>query len=255
MRAGRRSAYPRLSAAEGWLLSAATQSRPVAQAAWERWRSRCAVETAGPKSQALFPMIYANLIEELGGPDATLLKGVYRRTWYANQLALAQVKPLLEHFAAQGMPVLLLNDASVVAGHYPDIGHRVIRCIDILVHRYDMQGGVTAATAAGWQAQTSESFGTPTSLSVTAFSGADGRTLRVWANLLAAEPQEDTDARVWQTARSIQITDQAVPTLGPVEQLLCLSADAFREREPPLYLYADARRLLHSLDSHPIGPG
>ena len=124
MSAARRSAYPHLSEAEGWLLSTATQSRPAAQVAWERWRRRCAVETAGPKSQALFPMIYANLIEDIGGPDATLLKGVYRRTWYANQLALAQVKPLLEHFAAPGIPVILFNDASVVAGHYPDIGHR-----------------------------------------------------------------------------------------------------------------------------------
>lgn len=243
------SSYPHLSADERLLLSAASQSRPIAQAAWEHWRTRCRVEAAGPRSQALFAMVYANLIADLGGPDATLLKGVYRRTWYANQLVLAQLRPLLDRLAADGIPSMVLNDASVVAGQYPDIGYRSIRCIDILVHRDDLHGSIAAAAAEGWQAEPGKSFGSRTSLSIMAFSGSEGRSLRVWANLFAAEPQEDTDARIWQAAQRLHLNGQSIATLGPVEQLLCLSADAFRDSAPPLLLYADASLLLRSLTS------
>jgi hypothetical protein len=249
MKAYIRSHYPHLSTTEKFLLNAATQSRTVAQAAWERWLTSCQLETAEPRSQALFGMVYANLLADPGGPDANLLKGVYRQTWYANQLVLRLVRPLLDRFEASGIPALLLNDASLVAGYYPDIGCRAIRCIDVLVHGEDWSRSIATASEDSWQPQPSKSFGSQGSLSAMAFAGPECRSLRVWANLFAAEPQEDTEARIWREARSIRINDQSAFTLGPVEQLLFLSADAFRNKEPPLFLYADARLLLQSLDS------
>jgi hypothetical protein len=247
MKASIRHSHPHLSTAEGWLLSAATQPGPVAGDAWERWRTRCRLDTAGPPSQALFPMLYANLIADLGGPDTTLLKGVYRRTWYGNQLVLAHLKPLLDRLAGQDVVPILLNDASLVGGHYPDIGYRTIRCIDILVRAKDWNGSITSATEEGWQLQPGESFASPTSLSIMTFAGTERRTLRLWANLFAAEPREDTEDRIWQEARSIHVNGRSIATLGPVEQLLCLSAEAVRVRTPPLFLYADARLLVQSL--------
>jgi hypothetical protein len=176
-----------------------------------------------------------------------LLKGVYRRAWYGNQLALADLKPLLDRLAAQDVVPLLLNDASLVAGHYPDIGYRSIRCIDILVRARDWDGSLTSAGAQGWQLQPGVSFASPTSLSIMTFEGSERRSLRLWANLFAAEPREDTDYRIWQGARSIDVNGRSVATLGPVEQLLCTSAEAVRVRRPPLFLFADARLLVQSL--------
>jgi hypothetical protein len=250
MKAKLPSGYPHLSTAEGWLLSAATEPGAVARAAWEHWRTRCRLETAPPPSQALFPMLYANLIADVGGPDTTLLKGVYRRTWYGNQLVLAQVKPLLDRLAAQEVGTLLLNDASLVAGHYPDIGYRDIRCIDILVRAKDWNGSITAAAEEGWEVQAGKSFASPTSLSIMTFADSERRSLRVWANLFAAEPRADTEDRIWQEARSTQVNGRSIATLGPVEQLLCLSAEAVRVKEPPLFLYADARLLVQSLTAN-----
>ena len=247
MRARIRRGFPHLSTAEGWLLSAATQPMPVARVAWERWRARCRLDTAGRPSQALFAMLYANLIAELGGPDTTLLKGVYRRTWYGNQLVLARLRPLLDRLAAQDVAPILLNDASLVAGHYPDIGYRTIRCVDILVRANDWDSSITAAAEEGWQVEAGSSFGSPTSLSTMVFAGSEGCTLRLWANLFAAEPREDTEDRVWQEARCTQVSGRSTATLGPVQQLLCLSAEAARAREAPLVLYADAGLVVRSL--------
>jgi hypothetical protein len=242
-----RSIYPHLSAADRCLLSVATQSREVAEAAWEQWRGHRRIETAEPKFQALFGMVYANLIAELGGQDSVLLKGVYRQTWYTNQLVLHQSRALFDRFTANGISALLLNDASIVAGFYPDIGHRAIRCIDVVLHAADWDRGIASATDEGWHGQQSKSFGSRGSLSAMAFSGPEDRSMRIWANIFRAEPQQDTEARIWGEARSIRINDHSVLTLGPVEQLLFLSADAFRDGQPPLFLYADARMLIQSL--------
>jgi Uncharacterised nucleotidyltransferase len=249
MKAKIRSSHPHFTPAEDWLLSAATQPTPVARAAWQRWRTRFRVETAGEPCQALFAMLYANVIADLGGPDTSVLKGVYRRTWYGNQLVFARLKPFLDHLASQDVAPILMNDAALVAGHYPDIGYRDIRCIDILVRGKDWGRSIAAAGAEGWQAEPQKSFESPTSLSIMAFAGSEGRTLRVWANLFAAEPREDTEDRIWQAARCIRVTGRSILTLGPVEQLLCLSAEAVRLREPPLFLYADAGLLAQSLSA------
>ena len=111
-----RSSYPRPSTEERWLLAAATQPKDIAQAAWGRWRASCRLETVEPRSQALFGMVYANLVRDLGGPDASLLKGAYRQTWYADQLVFRALRPLLDRLETDGIPALLLNDASLAGG-------------------------------------------------------------------------------------------------------------------------------------------
>lgn len=239
--------FPHLSPAEFWLLGAATQPDSVARTAWERWRARFRLDTAGAPSQALFAMLYANLIADLGGPETTLLKGVYRRTWYANQLAFAQLRQLLDRLAAQGVNAIVLNDAALAAGLYPDIGYRTIGCLDILVRAKDCETGITAATAEGWHGEPGKSFGSPSTLSIMAFGGPERCGLRIWTNLFAADPREDTEDRVWGQAGRAQVNGCPAPTLGPVQQLLCTSAESVRAGEVPLVLYADAALLARSI--------
>ncbi len=249
MKTWTRFVYPRLPIEHIWLLGASTQASSGAMAAWERWREHCQVETADLPSQDMFGMLYAHLIAGLGGPESTVLKGVYKRNWYANQLVLAQLMPLLERLAANGLPAIVLNDVSLVAGHYPDIGYRAIRCIDLLVRHVDWNNSVSVASGAGWQEQRSRSFGSPGALSIHSFSGPGGESLRIWTNLFVAEPLAHTEERTWHEARSLELNGQNILSLGPVEQLLCLSADVFRDTGPPLHLYADARVLLELLAS------
>ena len=111
----------------------------------------------------------------------------------------------------------------------------------------DWERSITSVAEEGWQMQTGKSFASPTSLSIMAFAGSEHRSLRVWTNLFAAEPREDTEDRIWEEGRGIYVNGRSVVILGPVEQLLCLSAEAVRVKEPPLFLYADARLLVQSL--------
>jgi len=249
MKSWTRSVYPRLPIEHIWLLGASTQAGSGARAAWGRWQERCQVETADLPSQGLFGMLYAHLIAGLGGPESTVLKGVYKRNWYANQLVLAQLMPLLDRLASNGIQAIVLNDVSLVTGQYPDIGYHAIRCIDLLVRRVDWNNSLSLASGGGWQEQRKRSFGLPGALSICSFSETGGGSLRIWTNLFVAEPLEDTEERTWRQARSLELNGQDILSLGPVEQLLCLSADVFRNTDPPLHLYADARVLLALLAS------
>jgi hypothetical protein len=231
------------------LLNASTQSQSIAEIAWEKWRACRDIDTADANSQALFAMLYANLVANLGGPEVNLLKGTYKRTWYENQLKLSQLQPLLDRFNEFDIAAVLMNDVSLVSGYYPDIGYRTIRCADMMVHVEDLEKSIKVATGIGWQRQRNKSFTSPDFLSIASFLGPQKTRMRIWTNLFMADPQQETETRIWEAAQPSEILNHSVLTLGPVEQLLCLSADTFREKEPPLFRFADARLLLGSLKS------
>ena len=97
--------------------------------------------------------MYANLIEELGGPDATLLKGVYRRTWYANQLVLAQVRRLLDRLRARDVA----SSCSTMRRSWRGTT-RISVTGSFAASTYwcapdDWQSCIAAATEEGWQAE------------------------------------------------------------------------------------------------------
>jgi hypothetical protein len=236
-----------MSPADIQLLKACTLTIADAQAAWEEWRETCQIETAGPRSQLMFSMLYAHLISATGGPEESLLNGIHKRTWYANQLLLAQMLPLLEQLKANEVQVLVLNDVALVKGYYADIGYRGIQCIDLLVPAADWKNSLTLASGVGWLEQTEQSFESPGALSITTFKGTERQTLRIWTNLFVAPPQQHTEALIWQGASRMDINGQSALRLGAVEQLLAVGVEACRHAEPPLSIYADAMFLLKSL--------
>jgi len=237
----------RLSANERSLLGAAVCSEPDSLADWEQWQLGNSLDTAGTHSQALFSMVYANLGNKLDIRDAKVLKGVYKRTWYANQLILTQVPSILERLGKANIPVLLFNDVAMAAGHYPDHGYRAIRCIDLLVRQEAWQRSLEVIAEHGWRLQKDDSFSSPSSLSITLFTRESGQTLRLWTRLFMAIPQTETEADLWRNAISKKIGDRSIMTLGASEQLLAICSEAFRMDHCPLILYSDARLISHLL--------
>ncbi|MEZ5735856.1 MAG: nucleotidyltransferase family protein [Novosphingobium sp.] len=241
--------YFRLSSDERQLLLAATQRQPVARQAWEQWIADNRLETAGLSSQALFGPLYANIPADLSVSDTTILRGVYKRTWYANQVALSRIQPLLARMAAAAVPAVLLYDACLALGYYADVGHRPINCVDISVPASAWNTSIDAAIDDGWQAREDKSFVSASSLSCMVFAGPMDASLRIWVNLFIARPQEATEAQVLRETRPVEFKGQSISILGPVEQLLCLSADVFRADKLRLSSCVDAYVLARSIGS------
>jgi hypothetical protein len=150
---------------------------------------------------------------------------------------------------AAAIPPVLINDACLALGHYADLGHRAINCVDVLVPAAAWTHSIDAATEEGWQMQRGKSFVSASSLSRMVFSGTLDGSVRIWTNLFIARPQEMTEAWVWHETRPVEFQGQSLSILGGVEQLLCLSADILRERELQLSRCADAYLLARSITS------
>lgn len=240
-----------LTSDERVLLVAATHAGDAARAAWEQWKGTHGLETAGPRSQALFGQLYANVVGDLEGPETTLLRGVYKRTWYANQVLLGRMQALATRLAREGVSPLLLNDAALALGYYADLGHRSIDCLDLLVPAASWESSLAAARSEGWQLDVDRSFGASASFSIATFTSRREGSLRIWTNLFAAQPRHDTEARVWREARSLEVNGRTIRILGAEEQLLGTSAEAFHGREVPLSRYADAALVARAIGSEP----
>jgi hypothetical protein len=80
-----------------------------------------------PDIHRLLPLVYVNLRDAgVDDPDLPRLKGLYRRTWYLNQLKLAEARPWLELLQGEGIDTLLLKGVPLGLEYYGDLGQRPI---------------------------------------------------------------------------------------------------------------------------------
>lgn len=238
-----------LPPADWLLLSAAALAGDAGLTAWNEWQVKNPLESAGPGVQPLLGTVYANLGPERVGRQANLLKGVYKRNRYLNQVTLTQAGALLDRLSAQGVPALLLHDTALLAAYCPDLGCRPSRCIDLLLRREHRAVAAEAAHAEGWEARPEQSFGSLSTFSAQLFAAPGRRSLRIWSNLFAAEPLEDTESRSFRGARSVAVGSRDFAVAGPVEMLLCVAADAYRGKAVPLHTYLDAMWLVGAFEN------
>jgi hypothetical protein len=118
------------------LLRAALGDGDEAQVAWEAWRAATDFDRLDGGSYRLLPLLYRNL-ERLGvgeeGTDLGRLRGIYRRTWYKNRIAIAHLAGLIGHLDAAGIPTMVLKGAALTTLYYRDHGGRAMEDCDLLV--------------------------------------------------------------------------------------------------------------------------
>src|SRR4051794_32864599 len=86
------------------LLRAALGEGPSAVAAWQAWQARRDLDSVDPDESRLLPLVYQNLADQQADePELARLRGVYRRTWYANQLTLQRTADRLRVFQKRGI--------------------------------------------------------------------------------------------------------------------------------------------------------
>ena len=131
------------------LLRAALAPPDEAAAAWSEASGVVDVDTLDGRSHDLLPLLYRALAD--GGvedPWLPRLKGVYRRTWYANQLLLRRAARAVSALSAEGIDALVLGGAALGLLHYRDTGARPMDDTSIAVRPATGQQprGVLAST-------------------------------------------------------------------------------------------------------------
>ena len=102
--------------------------------AWNHWINSADIDHLDPGSFRLFPLLYKNLISNgIDHPLLTRLKGIYKKTWYKNQMLLHQVQHVLSAFDAAGIDTLLMKGMALSLLYYKDLGVRSMLDFDILI--------------------------------------------------------------------------------------------------------------------------
>ena len=134
------------------ILRAISADDAEAGEAWEQLRPRLELERLELGSFELMPLLFRRL-EDIAPADPLLAKlaGIYRKTWYTNQLELSRVVPALAALVEAGAAPLVVNGWELVVAYYRDRGVRAVRGLEVLVSPSRADAAEHVLRSAGWQ--------------------------------------------------------------------------------------------------------
>jgi hypothetical protein len=237
------------------LLHAALLKGREALDAWKEWRSRVDIDDIDrldPGSYRILPLLYRNLNNQgVEDPLMMRLKGVYRLTWYKNQMLFHTIANLLRSFHDAGIKTMVLKGAALTVVFYKDYGLRPMDDFDVLVRTEQAIPAINLLKKLGWKPKSFE----PTEEYITVsyshgfHDGADREFDLHW-HVLSQNREGDSDDDFWEGAIEIKIHDVPTHALNPADQLLhiCIHGTKW-DVTPTLRWVEDAITILTTLQS------
>jgi hypothetical protein len=213
------------TAEQEWMLRAAIMPGQAGSEAWNKWISSVDIDHLDAGSFRLIPLLYRNL-RRIGVEHELLgrFKGIHRKAWYENQMALHRLAGLLNFLHDAGIPTLILKGAALALLYYHDLGLRPMTDIDVLVPINKAIDTIELLRGSGWKPIAA----TPRNIS------ADFLLATKACNLVRHEsdPQLDLHWHVFQECldpdADLDLWDSSVPVLNrDVETRALSSADQF----------------------------
>jgi Uncharacterised nucleotidyltransferase len=231
------------------LLKAALFSGNDAISAWEKWKKNVDFDSIDPGSYRLLPLLYHNLIK-LKINDALMnrLKGIYRRTWYENQIRLNRMVMLLELFQNSGIKTIVLKGIALIHLFYKDYGLRPMSDLDIFVPTKHAAETIVLLKKLGWETE----YKSPEkiidffhSCDLTDTTGLHHLDLHWHLFIECCGPNADDD--FWDGAQPTMIKNISTNVLNPADQLLHTCVHGMKwSKIPPFRWVADALMILNS---------
>lgn len=137
---------------EAAVLRAATLDPDAGSRAWREHRADIDIPTlSNPELYRLLPAVYANLrATGADDPDLQLMKGLYRRTFYANRMLLHHTLPGLETLRAASIEPVVLKGLAIALLHGGDLAARPMGDIDVVVSPNDASTALKCLEHHGW---------------------------------------------------------------------------------------------------------
>jgi hypothetical protein len=223
--------------------------------AWRDWRASVDIDKLDPGSYRLLPLVYQNLRAH-GVKDTLMsrLKGIYRLTWYENQMSFHNMAALLRSFHQAGIQTMILKGAALTLLHYRDYGLRPMGDFDVLVRTEQASAAIALLTKLGWRPKQGSSAAlNEECFSVrhgNGFEDAAGRQFDLHWHLLIECCYPHADDDYWDGAVPIELHDVSTCALNPTDQLLHVCVHGARwNRVPPLRWLADAMTVIGASQS------
>lgn len=193
-------------------------------AVWNQWSRSTDLNTLDDASYGLLPALYKKVVKTgVSYPHLDRLKGVYRKTWYRNQLHFDRLRPVLKRFDHAGIPVLLLKGGALTLQVYRDFGLRTMADLDFLVPTHQAAQAISQLRQAGWQFTEPRFNQYPEAIRLVhslAFKDHDGYELDLHRFALYFRMTPDLNDSFWSHARPFDGERIHCLTLSPEDQLL-----------------------------------
>ncbi|HEX7588031.1 MAG TPA: nucleotidyltransferase family protein, partial [Anaerolineae bacterium] len=223
------------------LLRAALLRGDDALCAWEDWKANSNIDNVDRGSFRLLPLLYHNLAS-LQNADALMpkLKGIYRQTWYKNQLLFREIAQVLNAFQLAGIETLVLKGAALNVLYYKDVGLRPMQDFDLLIRLKDKDKALQLMSTLRWELNVKAPHGW-------SFKNGAGYEVDLHWHALAQCCKEHDDDDFWTGSVPAQVAGVPTRALNPTDQLLhvCVHGVTWNE-VPPVRWIADASMILRA---------
>jgi Uncharacterised nucleotidyltransferase len=219
------------------LLRAAILDGQAGEEAWRALRPSLRLDEVRSPSTAVLPLLHRQL-EQLGIDDPRLprLRGIYRRTWYVNQLLLDRLAPAVRAIEDAGADPLVVSSWELPLRWYGDLGLRAVPVLHLLVRPERLAAAEGALD--GWTALDS-------TRSSTRFASPAGDECILHRRLFHEFSGEPAD--LWAASVELDLGSVPARALGPADELLGVCVAGARTNVPPGILWvADAAAVVAS---------
>jgi len=238
------------------LLQACLLKGDDAVRAFDLWRARTDIDRLDHGSYRLLPLLYANL-HDLGSTDPLTekLKGVYRRTWYTNQLLFHRAAALVQALEEAGLKTLLFKGGALIPLHYKDPGLRPMGDFDVLVPTERATEAVRVLQRNGWRPRLL--FETQRlSRDCAGFVSGGGQEVDLHWHLLEECCYEGANQPFWDNAIPLSLNGIPTRALGAADHLFYVCVHGSRWKDvPPVRWVPDALAILGGCRFDAADPG
>jgi hypothetical protein len=227
------------------LLRASLLDGDAALDSWRRFRiTHADIDHLEGDAFQLLPQLYCNLRVRIPeDPAFGRLKGIYRRTWYTNQLLLKAAAEVVAHLRAAGIDGMLY-ERTALAACLAGGGARPMEMIDLLVRPHDAERALAALRPHGW-ARRAPNPGARFGRVVELVGG--GVSLRLHRSALRPRGYDET---LWNDAVTGSVGGVETLLPGPTDQLLLACTQGLGWAQAPLRWVPDTVLAARAVTGH-----
>ncbi|MEL6929622.1 MAG: nucleotidyltransferase family protein [Cyanobacteria bacterium J06600_6] len=210
------------------LLQATVLQGQAVQQVWDKWQSIVDLDLLDSGSDALLSRLYCNLLaHQIEHPHMARLKGIYKRNWYANQLALKKLATMLQVLRAASVAPIVLGDAAIALTSSMEF-QPSIHDYSLLVRSTEREQTLSALQNNGWSLTepiANQDYYEPNFNCQ--LQDRSQNQLRLQEQLFWAVPQEHTTEQLWARAVTCSLGQEKALRLNFTDLFLNLCLRAF----------------------------
>lgn len=213
--------------------------------AWERWAADATQQEIEVGEMRLLAAAYRSLDERgVEGPMLDVARGIYRRTWYVNQLTVSRNARIAARLEEAGIPVLFLKGFALAIQSYRDLGARPMEDLDLLVPPGEVGAAARALEPLGLEPMAGSRGGAGLLATELQVADGNGDVVEIHAYALI-ESADDSD--LWERPAAFALRDAEAFAPDPADHLLlvCVHGQRWNTTQPVSWI-VDAAAIVRS---------